>query len=107
MPTLVTELVRAPIAFQAAHGTTVHSPLIEADVNGAQALFVLDTGSDVHLLTPETAERAGLALEPGEEGTDHAGRSMPSWFPDTAVMLSTGGRGTRVRRDGRAGPRRG
>jgi hypothetical protein len=90
MTSAVAELLRGPITFQAADGTTVHSPLIEAGVNGVDALFVLDTGSDVHLLTTETAERAGLRLEPGEEGTDHAGTSMPSWPAGDVELTFTG-----------------
>jgi hypothetical protein len=73
------ELVRVPITFRAADGTIVHSPLVAATVAGNDTLLVLDTGSEVHLLTAETAERAGLTLEEGEEGTDHGGTTLPSW----------------------------
>ena len=40
---------------------------------------MLDTGSEVHLLTKELVDRLGLAVEEGEEGTDHSGATMPSW----------------------------
>jgi hypothetical protein len=96
MTSPVTELFRAPIAFRAGDGTTVHSPLIEAGVNGVHALFVLDSDSDVHLLTTETAERAGLALEPGVEGADHAGTSMPSWSAGD-IELTLAGRTLKLR----------
>lgn len=79
----------SPVA-EAADGKTVHPPLIEAGVNGVHALFVLDTGSDVHLLTTETAERAGLRLEPGEDGTDHAGTSIPSWSAGDVELTLAG-----------------
>jgi hypothetical protein len=88
--TLVAELFRAPITFRAADGTTAHAPLVAATVAGVDTLLVLDTGSDVHLLTTETAERAGLALEDGEEGTDHAGTSVASWSAGDVAMTLAG-----------------
>ena len=52
---------------------------------------MLDTGSDVHLLTTDLAARLGLALRPGETGTDHAGNTMDSWLTgDLAVTLEAG-----------------
>lgn len=74
----VTELIRAPITFEAVDRTRVHAPMVAAEIAGVTTLLVLDTGSDVHLLTNEFADRVGLRVEPGEEGTDHAGTSMPS-----------------------------
>ena len=67
----------------------MHSPLVEATVAGADLLFVLDTGSEVHLLTTETAERAGLTFAAGEEGTDHGGTPLRSWSAgDLAMQLA-------------------
>jgi len=40
---------------------------------------VLDTGSEVHLLTKELVDRLELTVADGEEGTDHSGATMPSW----------------------------
>jgi hypothetical protein len=45
--TRVAEVMRLPIAFRAAGGSTVHAPLIAASVAGVDTLLVLDTGSDV------------------------------------------------------------
>jgi hypothetical protein len=90
MTTRVAEFLRVPIRFQAADGSAVHAPLVAGTVAGVDTLLVLDTGSEVHLLTTETAERAGLALEPGEEGTDHAGISMPSWSAGGVELTLTG-----------------
>jgi hypothetical protein len=92
----VTELLRLGIAFQADDGSTVHSPLVAATVGGVETLFVLDTGSDVHLLTTEVAERIGLVLTEGEEGTDHSGASLPSWSAGD-VGMSAGGTDLRLR----------
>ena len=39
----------------------------------------MDTGSTDHILSIELANRVGLRAEPGEEGTDSAGASVPSW----------------------------
>jgi hypothetical protein len=88
--TPLAELMRLPITFRAADGSTVHAPLIAARVAGVDTLLVVDTGSDVHLLTTETAERAGLPLEEGEEGTDHAGTTLPGWSAG-AVTMNAGG----------------
>ena len=42
----------------------------------------------MHLITKELADELGLALEPGEEGTDHSGATMPSWtVEDLALEL--------------------
>jgi hypothetical protein len=90
MATLLAELLRLPITFGAADGSTVHSPLVAATVGGVETLLVLDTGSDVHLLTIEIAERSGLALTQGEEGTDHSGASLPSWSAGDIAMRAGG-----------------
>jgi hypothetical protein len=90
MTSRILELVRLPITFRTADGSTVHSPLVEATVAGADMLVVLDTGSEVHLLTTEMAERAGLALAEGEEGTDHGGTSLRSWSAGDVEMQLAG-----------------
>ena len=79
-----------PITFVAADGGTVHSPLVRATIGGERVRLVLDTGSDVHLLTRELGERIGLVLEEGEEGVDHAGNTMPSWSAGTVPMRMAG-----------------
>jgi hypothetical protein len=83
-------VARAPISFELASGGTTHAPLIEAAVGGAApARYVLDTGSDVHLINEDLADELGLAKEPGEEGTDHGGASVPSWdVGDVAFEIS-------------------
>jgi hypothetical protein len=71
-------LVDLPITFDAA-GHHTHAPMIDAYVAGMPTRLILDTGSTDHVLTIELARAAGLAAEPGEPGTDHAGASVDSW----------------------------
>src|SRR5688572_8065202 len=71
-------LVRVPITFDAADRAT-HAPLVVGSVGGVETLLVLDTGSDVHILTKELVDQLGLDVEEGEEGVDHSGATMPSW----------------------------
>jgi len=75
----VRTLTRLPISFEVAGGGREHAPLIVGRVGGLITRLVLDTGSEVHLLTKELVDRIGLAVEDGEEGTDHGGATMPSW----------------------------
>ena len=72
-------LTRLPISFEAADGDTQHAPLIDGRFGGRGTRLVLDTGSDVHLLTKKLVDALALAVEEGEEGTDHSGATMPSW----------------------------
>jgi hypothetical protein len=73
-------LTRVPITFVIASGGTTHAPMVMASIGGLpDARYVLDTGSDVHLLNEDLADELGLAKVPGEEGTDHSGATMPSW----------------------------
>ena len=78
-----TELLRVPITFKGTDGSELHAPMVEATVGGVRTLLVLDTGSDTHLLNKELVDQIGLAVEPGETGTDHAGTEMPSWTVGT------------------------
>jgi hypothetical protein len=71
-------LTRVPITFDAADRET-HAPLVQGSVGGIETLLVLDTGSEVHILTKELVDRLGLDVEEGEEGVDHSGATMPSW----------------------------
>jgi hypothetical protein len=82
-------LTRAPITFVAADGSAQHAPLVAGSVGGIETLFVLDTGSEVHILTKELVDRLGLEVEEGEEGVDHSGATMPSWSVED-VPLSLG-----------------
>ena len=82
-------LTRAPITFVAADGSAQHAPLVAGSVGGIETLFVLDTGSEVHILTKELVDRLGLEVEEGEEGVDHSGATMPSWSVED-VSLSLG-----------------
>ena len=85
----------APITFDGADGSTGHAPLVAGSVGGIDTLLVLDTGSDVHILTKELVDELGLDVEEGEEGIDHSGATMPSWsvadvplgLGDTALTL--------------------
>jgi hypothetical protein len=62
---------------------------VPGKVGDVETLFVLDTGSDVHIVTKELVDRLGLAVEPGEDGVDHSGETMPSWSVED-VMLTLG-----------------
>jgi hypothetical protein len=73
-------VLRAPMQFVAQDGAPVHAPLVLATIGAFQTRLILDTGSDVHLLTAELAREAGFALEAVDTGTDHAGASMDSWL---------------------------
>lgn len=84
------ELLHTPFQFIAADGSAVDSPMTHVEIQGVETLLVLDTGSDVHLLTKELADRMDLTLDVGEEGTDHAGATMPSWRA-RSVSVRVGG----------------
>ena len=79
-----------PITFVAVDGSSVHAPLVEGSLDGAETLLVLDTGSDVHIFTKELVDRLGLRVTQGEEGVDHSGATMPSWAVGDATV-SLGG----------------
>jgi hypothetical protein len=85
---VVRTLVRAPITFEVADGGSEHAPLVVGRVAGVLTRLVLDTGSDVHLLTKELVDTLGLEVSEGEEGIDHSGAAMPSWsVEDVACAL--------------------
>jgi hypothetical protein len=88
-------LTSVPITYEGANGPT-HAPLVTGRLGSVARLFVLDTGSDVHLLTKELVDELGLAVEPGEEGTDHSGATVPSWSVEDSD-LELGGLGLRLR----------
>ena len=73
-------VLRAPIHFVTQDGQPVHAPMVLATVGAIRTRLILDTGSDVHLLTREVAEAAGLALHAIDSGTDHSGTVMDSWL---------------------------
>lgn len=66
-------VLRAPLRFDRQDGTPEHAPMVLAAIGAIHTRLVLDTGSDVHLLTREVAEAAGLAMAGEDEGTDHTG----------------------------------
>ena len=71
-------VLRAPIHFVAQDGQPVHAPLVLATIGAFRTRLILDTGSDVHLLTAELAEAAGSTLSTVDAGTDHANTSVES-----------------------------
>ena len=71
-------LVDLPISFDVGDERT-HAPMIDVTVGTTPTRLILDTGSTDHVLTIELARAVGLAAEPGEPGTDHAGASVDSW----------------------------
>lgn len=80
-------LTRLPLTFEGADGGTTHAPMIIASAGGAApARLILDTGSEVHLLNEDLVDELGLVKEPGEEGTDHSGTTMPSWNVGSVAM---------------------
>jgi hypothetical protein len=81
-------LARVPITFDVADGGSEHAPLVVGLLGSVLTRLVLDTGSDVHLLTKELVDDLGLEVEEGEEGVDHSGATMPSWaVEDVACTL--------------------
>ena len=81
-------VLRAPIRFVAESGEPVHAPVVLATIGAIHTRLVLDTGSDVHLVTRELADAAGLALTGVDVGTDHAGTELDSWLVgDVALTL--------------------
>ena len=72
-------LLDEPITFVGADGQPTHAPMVHATVGGEATRLIVDTGSTDHILSIELANRVGLRAEPGEEGTDSTGASVPSW----------------------------
>ena len=83
---MISTVLRAPIHFVAQGGEPVHAPMVLATIGAIHTRLILDTGSDVHLLTAQVAREAGLALETLDTGTDHAGASMDSWLVGDVPM---------------------
>jgi hypothetical protein len=75
----VKALAQTTITYLVRDGGTTHAPMIAAAMGGRKRRLILDTGSEVHLMTEELADELGLTKEPGEEGTDHSGATMASW----------------------------
>ena len=74
--------------FAAEGGEPVHAPLVLATIGAFHTRLILDTGSDVHLLTAELADAAGLTLSTVDTGSDHANTSMQSWLVgDVSISL--------------------
>jgi hypothetical protein len=85
---VIATVLRAPIRFVAQSGEPVHAPLVLATIGAFHTRLILDTGSDVHLVTAEVAQAAGLPLATVDTGTDHSGTTMDSWVVgDAAVVL--------------------
>lgn len=82
-------IVETALTFRAADGPT-HAPLVHAQVNGEDALLIVDTGSTDHILTTDLTDRVGMHREPGEPGTDSAGASVPSWLVHAAEVRVAG-----------------
>jgi hypothetical protein len=81
-------ILDVPVVFDLPDGTTTHSPTVHATLSGVGTRLILDTGSTDHVLTKALVDEAGLATEPGEPGTDHAGAEVASWWVgDTAVDI--------------------
>ncbi len=83
-------LARLPITLGTLDGSPQHAPLVVGSIGGIETRLVLDTGSEVHILTKELVDRIGLEVTPGEEGVDHSGATMPSWSVED-VGLTLGG----------------
>jgi hypothetical protein len=88
-------LASVPITFETPGGPT-HAPVVLARAGGRDRRFVLDTGSEVQLLTKELVDELGLRFEEGEEGVDHSGATMPSWSVED-LPVELGGAGLTLR----------
>ena len=81
-------IAQVPLTFDVASGGTTHAPLAYVSVGGLPPVrYVVDTGSDVHLLTEDLADDLDLDKQPGEEGVDHSGATMPSWSVGSVAAL--------------------
>ena len=73
-------------------GTTqVHSPIVDATIQGVPARLIVDTGSSDTLLTATFAEELGVTLAPEEPGTDHSGASVETFRSNEPVALEIAG----------------
>jgi len=93
-------VLRAAIHFETQAGEPVHAPLVLAAIGAFHTRLILDTGSDVHLITAELAEAACLGLAGLDAGTDHSGSTMDSWaVGDVELELdeAEGAKGLRLR----------
>lgn len=70
-------LARVPITYEVSDSATTHAPMVMGSIGGIEGRFVLDTGSEFHLLNEELGDELGLSLidlAAGElllvEGTD-------------------------------------
>jgi hypothetical protein len=85
---VISTVLRAPIRFTAESGEPVHAPVVLGTIGAIHTRLILDTGSDVHLVTRELAAAAGLDLTDPDVGTDHAGTELDSWLVgDVALSL--------------------
>lgn len=88
---LLDVVLDVPIHFTVADGTAVHSPMVDATVGGEATRLILDTGATDHVLLKALLNRAGAAAVPTDDGTDHAGAAVPSWFVgDLAIAIAEG-----------------
>jgi hypothetical protein len=93
-------VLRARLTFAAQGGAPVHAPVVLATIGALHARFIVDTGSDVHLITRELANDAGLQLARVDSGTDHSGSTVESsMVGDVAIAFEGapgGPRGARL-----------
>ena len=83
-------LARVPITFGTLDGSPQHAPLVVGSVGGIETRLVLDTGlRGAHRARRSSSTGSGSTVEPGEEGVDHSGATMPSWSVED-VELSLG-----------------
>ncbi len=81
-------LARVPITFVPSTARRSTRRSWSARSEASRRGFVLDTGSEVHILTKELVDALGLDVEQGEEGVDHSGATMPSWsVEDVSLSL--------------------
>jgi hypothetical protein len=73
---------RASILYEL-NGKPFPLPLVRARVAGVPTWFLVDTGANSHVLAGWLARKVGLPLQQlGDIGTDHAGRSIPTYRVD-------------------------
>lgn len=57
-------------------------PLVTGTIGGQPATMMIDTGANSHIVASWFAKKAGLAAKKADAGTDHVGKSIPTYRID-------------------------
>ena len=89
-PKPATSEKRATLRYETA-GKSFPMPLVHVSVAGKPSWMLVDTGSASHVLAGWLARRAGLPLKKrGNQGVDHAGRTIAEYLVDNPRMKIDG-----------------